>query len=135
MRVLGIDYGARKVGIAIGDTESRIASPWTVLENEGHGEVIKQVRLVLEREGVERVVVGVPRPLQDASKENQQVVEIRRFIQDLRANGIPVDEADETLSSAQARHYLSKGEKDDAVAASVMLQGFLDAWHTSGITS
>ena len=129
MRLLGIDYGERKIGVALGDTETRLASPWVIVENTGHGEVIKQIKLICEREGVERVVIGIPKMLRDTSAENDQIRSIRRFADDLRKENIPVDEADEMLSTAQAQQYMRetgyKGEDDD-VAAAIMLQSHLD---------
>ncbi|HOX22959.1 MAG TPA: Holliday junction resolvase RuvX [Elusimicrobiales bacterium] len=126
MRVLGIDYGKRKIGLALGDTESRLASPWTIIQNTSHGEVVKQVKLICERESAERVVLGLPRPLRDAELENKQVQAVRLFADDLRSLGIPVDEWDERLTSAEAQHYVQRGQDDDAVAASIMLQSYLD---------
>lgn len=129
MRLLGIDYGERKIGVAMGDTESRIASPWVIIENQGHGDAIKQIKLICEREGVDRVVVGIPKMLRATSAENEQIRSIRRFADDLRKENIPVDEADEMLTSAQAQYYLHQtGSKaqDDDVAASIILQSHLD---------
>jgi putative Holliday junction resolvase len=129
MRILGIDYGERKVGIALGDTESRIASPWMILDNEGHGEVIKQIKLIVENEDVERVVIGIPQDTRDLSQESKQAGVVRTFISDLRSSGIPVDEVNEMLTTAEAQHSLkasgSKAE-DDAIAAAILLQSYLD---------
>lgn len=130
MRILGIDYGDKKIGIALGDTETRIASPWMILENEGHGESIKQIKLVFENEKAERVVVGIPVSLKNPEQENEQVRSIKRFAQDLRSQNIPVDEQNEMLSSAQAAYYMHQtGSKnqDDAVAAAIMLESYLEA--------
>jgi putative Holliday junction resolvase len=129
MRLLGIDYGERKIGVALGDTETRVASPWVIIENQGHGEVIKQIKLICEREGVERVVLGIPKMLRDTSDENEQIRSIRRFADDLRKENIPVDEENEVFTSAQAQQYMRetgyKGEDDDTAAA-IMLQTYLD---------
>lgn len=129
MRILGIDYGERKIGIALGDTETRIASPWMILENNGHGESIKQIKLICEREQVDRVLIGIPHDSRDPSQESNQAQIVRRFILDLRHIGIPVDEADESLTSAEAKHHLqamqSKAD-DDAIAAAILLQAYLD---------
>lgn len=129
MRLLGIDYGTKKIGVAMGDTESCIATPWVIIENKGHGEAIKQIKLICEREMVDRVVIGIPKALRDTSAENEQVRSIRRFADDLRKDGVPVDEADEMLTSAQAQYYLHESgskQQDDDVAASIMLQGHLE---------
>ena len=124
MRILGIDYGAARIGVALGDTDSGIATPWAVLENLGHGEVVKQIKLMCEREQAERVVVGVPRPMRDTGMENEQVKEVRLFITDLRSSGIPVDEEDETLTSRLAARHVhaagGKGKRDDLAAAAIL---------------
>jgi putative Holliday junction resolvase len=129
MRILGIDYGERKVGIALGDTTTRIASPWMILNNSGHGDVIKQIKLVIENEGVDRVVVGIPHDTRDLSQESKQAKAVRVFISDLRSFNIAVDEVDEMMSTAEAQHSMhasgSKAE-DDAVAAAIILQSYLD---------
>jgi len=129
MRILGIDYGERKVGIAVGDTESRIASPWMILDNQGHGELLKQIKLVVENEGVERVVIGIPRDTRDLTQESKQAAAVRTFISDLRSINIPVDEVNEMFTTAEAQHSMhasgSKAE-DDAVAAAILLQSYLD---------
>ncbi|MFZ6014897.1 MAG: Holliday junction resolvase RuvX [Patescibacteria group bacterium] len=128
MRILGIDYGERKVGVALGDTESKIASPWVILENEGHGETIKQIKLICEREQVDRVVVGIPHDMRNPQSETVQAGNVRRFILDLRSIGMPVDEIDEMLSTAQAQHAVQQSGalEDDAVAAAILLQSYLD---------
>jgi len=129
MRLLGIDYGERKIGAAMGDTETCVATPWVIIENRGHGDAIKQIKLICEREGVERVVIGIPKMLRDTSAENEQIRGIRRFADDLRKEDIPVDEADEMMTTAQAQYYLHQtGSKaqDDDVAAAIMLQTHLD---------
>lgn len=129
MRILGIDYGERKVGISLGDTTTRIASPWMILNNSGHGDVIKQIKLVIENEGVDRVVVGIPRDTRDLSQESNQAQAVRIFISDLRSFNIAVDEVDEMMSTAEAQHSMrASGSKadDDAVAAAVILQNYLD---------
>ncbi|MFA6447050.1 MAG: Holliday junction resolvase RuvX [Patescibacteria group bacterium] len=133
MRILGVDYGESKIGIALGDTETRIASPWMILENQGHGESIKQIKLIFENEKAERIVVGIPVSLKNPGQENEQVRTIKRFIADLRTQNIPVDEQNEMLSSAQAAYYMHQtGSKnqDDAVAASIMLEAYLQRAET-----
>ena len=133
MRLLGIDYGDSKIGVAMGDTETNVATPWVIIENRGHGDAIKQIKLICEREGVERVIIGIPKMLRDTSAENEQIRGIRRFADDLRKENIPVDEADEMMTTAQAQYYLHQtGSKaqDDDVAASIMLQSHLDKLST-----
>ena len=128
MRVLGIDYGSKKIGIAIGDTDSKISSPWVVLQNTSHGEIIKQIKLICEQEDVDRVVLGIPISL-NIKKISPQQKEVELFMEDLRAINIPVDEEDERLTTASAKYYLqSSKQQDDAVSASIMLQTYLEKY-------
>lgn len=139
MRVLGIDYGSKRVGVALGDTETRVASPWEVLPNGGLDALASRIADIAEREDVERIVVGIPRPLKDASLENDQVREIRGCILALKEAGLDVVEWDETLTSKIAARQeqearaltaagrpKSKGEKRDDLAATAMLEGWLE---------
>jgi putative Holliday junction resolvase len=142
MRVLGIDYGSKRVGIALGDTETRIASPWEVLVNDAGLEALAaKIADIVEREDAEKVVVGIPRPLQQADLENDQVREIRGFIVVLRDAGLDVVEWDEALTSKLAALHeregrpltaagrtSSKGGKRDDLAAAAMLEGWLQAY-------
>ncbi len=138
MRILGIDYGGKRVGVALGDTETRVASPWEVIPNEGLEGVASKVADIAEREEVEKIVVGIPRPLKDASLDNDQIREIRGFILALRDVGLDVVEWDETMTSkiaavqeqegrplTAAGRPSSKGGKRDDLAAAVMLEGWL----------
>lgn len=141
MRVLGIDYGSKRVGIALGDTESRIASAWEVLPNgSGLESLASRVADIAEREDAERMVIGIPRPLKDATLENDQIREIRAFALALKEAGLDVEEWDEALTSKVAAHQeqaarpltaagrvKSKGEKRDDLAAAAMLQSWLES--------
>jgi putative Holliday junction resolvase len=129
MRVLGIDYGEKHVGLALGDTESNVASPWGTLTNEGALSLLAKIHEIVTRDLVEEIVVGIPRPLRDSSLENDQVREVRKFIEGLHGQGIPVHEEDETMSSKLAeRQATEMGEKEkrDDLAAAAVLQTWLD---------
>lgn len=129
MRVLGIDYGSARVGVALGDTVTRLASPWTVLLNKDRADLLRQIQELVEREKIEAMVVGIPRPLRDRDAKNEQVRDIESFIADLRALGVLIHEEDETMSSGLAARQVSaageKGKRDDLAAANI-LQTWLD---------
>lgn len=129
MRVLGLDYGAKRVGAALGDTASRIASPWTVIESDSRLDLMRRIHEIVESEKIETIVVGVPRPLGDRKRETDQAKEIRAFIADLKAQGVAVEEADESLSTklaaTQMRERGETGKRDDLAAAAI-LQSWLD---------
>jgi putative Holliday junction resolvase len=129
MRVLGVDYGAARVGLAMGDTETRLAGPWSVLARTDDEALIHQLQDIVRREGVERMVVGLPHPLKDQARDTAQTDRIRLFIERLRQTGIDVVEENETWSSSlaakQGIEAGSKGKRDDLAAANI-LQGYLD---------
>ncbi len=129
MRILGIDYGSVRMGIAMGDTETRVASPLMVIEAKNRSSAIQQLLELVVDEKIDRIVVGVPRPLADQQRETAQTKTIRRFIQELQAQGLKVEETNETLSSHQAMHYvheLGQNKKRDDLAAVIILQTWLD---------
>ncbi|HWR00164.1 MAG TPA: Holliday junction resolvase RuvX [Candidatus Methylomirabilis sp.] len=129
MRALGIDYGSKRVGVALGDTDSKVASPWGVIPNEGALALVARIKEIVDRDEVKTIIVGIPRPLRDTSAENEQVRAVRTFIESLKGLGVEVVEADETLTSQlAARQALEAGEREkrDDLAAAAILQGWLD---------
>ena len=129
MRVLGVDYGAARVGLALGDTETCIAAPWNVVLRKSDEQVIEAIVETVKRESVDDVVVGVPRPLADQTRDTNQTERIRLFIDRLRRTGLNVHEQNETWSSSlaakQGIEAGSHGKRDDLAAANI-LQGWLD---------
>lgn len=123
MRYLGIDYGKKKVGLAI--SEGLTASPLKILEVSSLKDAINKVGSVIKAEGIELVVIGVPE-----SGEARKIAE--QFILEL-GKQIKVAEVEETLSSKDARDQmlnlnLSKKVrlKEDSFAAANILQNYLD---------
>ncbi len=129
MRILGIDYGSKRVGIALGDTGSKIATPWSVLPNEGALPLLAKIHEIAEHDQVEEIVVGIPHPLKDSSLENEQVREINKFILGLKGLNLPIHEIDEAMSSKLAARQVTaaggRGKRDDLAAAAI-LQTWLD---------
>lgn len=135
MRILGLDYGAARIGIALGDTDSRIASPWMVL---AHPKTMHELRVelqtIIKAEQVEALVVGMPRRLHNQAEESAQAQAVRRFILELHALNLPVFEENETWSTQlAARQMQDRGErgKRDDLAAAVILQSYLDRYGVS----
>ncbi len=129
MRILGIDYGEKRVGLALGDTDSRIATPWAVLPNEGTLPLLAKIHEIVTRDLVEEIVIGVPRPLKDQASENQQVRAVREFAEQLKGLGLPIHEENEVLTSRLAAQQAAQaGERDkrDDLAAANILQTWLD---------
>ena len=130
MRILGIDYGSKRVGLALGDTDSKLASPWGVIPNEGFDRLTDRISEVIDRDEVEKLIVGIPRPLKDPTAKNQQVREVSEFVEVLKTLGVDVEVADETLTSklaaTLAKETGDKKKRDDLAAAAI-LQGWLDS--------
>ncbi len=138
--MLGIDYGARRIGLALSDATATLASPWRLLQRppsdaETMRMVVAEVAALIQADdGLEAVVVGWPRRL-DGSP-NQQTPIVETFARTLEAKvTVPVVLQDERLSSVEAESRLAVEEKDwrkrkaklDAAAAAVILQDYLDA--------
>ncbi|MEP7118240.1 MAG: Holliday junction resolvase RuvX [Acidobacteriota bacterium] len=139
MRALGIDYGGRRIGLALSDASGTLASPLRVFERpRSEPETVRLVcqeitRLMAEDDGLATVVVGWPRRLDGTPTEQTPIVEaFARAIG--TAVAIPVVLRDERLSSHEAEERLAIKERDwrkrklklDAAAAAIVLQDFLD---------
>ena len=129
MRALGLDYGSKRIGVALGDTASQVASPWCVLPHTSRGAALDRLAAIIQQEAIDVLVVGIPFSLGQRQKENGQMEEIRSFIVLLRERGWRVEEMDETLSSKMAAVFMKdrgeRGKRDD-LAAAVILQSWLD---------
>jgi putative Holliday junction resolvase len=138
MRTLAVDLGSRRVGLALSDEGGRFATPYEVLNVTSPEQARDEVLRVIEKEGVERVVVGLPLNMDDSvGPQARTAVEWGRDI-GLRC-GKPVIFIDERLSSFDAEQQLidrkrggekitrqRKKERLDAIAAASFLQAFLD---------
>ncbi len=127
MRYLGLDYGLRKIGLALGDDESRVAAPAEVIENDER--LLVRLAELVRDEGIEAIVVGVPLPTGD-HHSGEQLKKTRQFIEDLRrVVNVPVHEVDEKYTSSESRRIqkeMGSGVKEDALAAMLILQSYLD---------
>jgi putative Holliday junction resolvase len=140
MRVLGIDFGARRVGLALSDPSGRLARPWrAVARRDGDdaalaADLAREIAtLAADEDGLAAVVVGRPARLDGSPTE--MTVRVEAFADALGALvRVPVALADERLSSHEAEARLAERERDwrkrkaklDAAAAAVILQDYLD---------
>jgi len=141
MRVLGIDFGERRIGLALSDASGTLASPVGVLGGAHRaGDPVSLVLAALadlaHDEPIARIVVGLPRRLD--GRDSEQTPRVRRFAAELHArSGLPIDLQDERLTSHEADARLALRERDwrkrkarlDAAAAAVILQDWLDERH------
>ncbi len=138
-RVLGLDVGGKRIGIAISDEMGMIASPVGMVLRAGSP--AREIREYAERYGAIRLIVGLPVGM--SGREGPQAQEIRAFMDAVAADvGLPYDFWDERLTTSIAeRSLIASGSKRDkrkqqvdAVAAAVILQGYLDSqrWQSRG---
>jgi putative Holliday junction resolvase len=138
VRVLGIDVGARRVGLAISDASATLARPLETIAVSDLADAVVRVAariaaLADEDDGVGTIVVGVPRRLDGT--ETAMTKNVAAFIDALRTRtGIPIAIEDERLTSVEAESRLADRERDwkkrkqklDAAAAAIVLQDYLD---------
>jgi len=135
-RILGLDVGERRIGLAISDPERRLAVPLRILERRGEAVDAQAIIDLARAERVEVLVVGHPLTL--AGAVGPQARQVEAFAQRLAdASGLPLELWDERLSSVQAerappgpRARRAKGGRRqgpaDDVAAAILLQSYLD---------
>jgi putative holliday junction resolvase len=133
-RLLGVDTGTVRVGLAVSDPDRKIASPLAVWQRHGAGLDADYFRRLVEAEEIGAIVVGLPVHLD--SREGQKAAEARAFGEKLTAaTGLPVVYWDERFTTVEAESHLwqaglthkRRKARRDQVAAQVMLQSFLDA--------
>ncbi len=134
MRALGLDIGSVRVGVAISDPSGTVASPLAVLDARKTLEDPAELRAIVDENGVDLLVVGLPVTM--AGEEGPQARAVREAAESLgRSLGLPVVFVDERLSTAAAAAAMRAGGvrsrkqrgQVDKVAAAVLLQGYLDA--------
>ena len=139
MRVLGIDYGERRIGLALSDATGLLASPWKSLTHTGNlqmaaGQLAAIIaELAREEDGLGAVAIGLPRRL--SGEASDQTARVRQLVELLAAEvSVPIALVDERLTSHEADELLARREHDwrkrkqnlDAMAAALILQDFLD---------
>lgn len=123
MRVLALDYGLARTGVAVSDETGSIARPLTVVARAGSAAGLQSVKELVSAEGAGLVVVGLPVSLDGG--EHQQAREVRSFVGRLReALEVPVVLYDERFTTALARRRGGTSELD-ARAAALILEDYL----------
>jgi putative Holliday junction resolvase len=124
MKYLGVDYGTKRVGIALSDGEGLMAYPHSVLP--AGKDLVSTVLSLSQEEGVGRIVVGESNDL--SGKPNPLMKDIRAFIRLLEEmSDISVVLYPEVYSSQEAKHIQGENALHDASAAAVVLQSYLDS--------
>lgn len=137
MRVLGIDLGTKRIGVALSDPKGAVAFPFSVIETRGREKDLARLKEIIESTRAEAVVVGMPVTLRGESGLAAKAV--AEFVQELAKQiDVPVTTWDERMTTVVAERALvqagarqaSRRDKRDKLAAAVMLQSYLDAQHS-----
>ena len=124
MKVLALDYGSARTGVAVSDPTGTVARPLGVVEQAGTEDGVARVVELAEREDVDRIVVGLPVTLRGAHGE--QAHETTAFVERLRgATGLDVETWDERFTTALARQTPGRAA-EDAAAAAHLLSSYLE---------
>jgi putative Holliday junction resolvase len=146
LRILALDYGCARIGLAIGNTEAGLAQPLGTLDRINRNEDMRRLRELVREHGVQQIVVGLPLRLDGTRGDMAE--EAARFGQRVHKQmGLPVEMVDERLTSWEAERLLeeqqgrtihsasSKQRKKenpklgvDAMAAALILKEYLDRW-------
>jgi putative Holliday junction resolvase len=130
-RILGLDMGDSRIGVALSDPLGIMASPLTIISRTHEEADIEVLVDIIRKNEVERIIVGLPLSMDGSS--GKQVDKVRAFVTALcRHIDIPVEYRDERLSTVVAKRIIknvrktSRKTRYDAAAAALILQGYLD---------
>ena len=132
-RVLGLDVGDRRIGLALSDSGGILASPLTIIEHTTESKDIEAILKIAQERGAERIIVGLPRLMNgDIGPQAQKV---QAFTEAIRAHTqIPIEYRDERLTTVTAQRLKqetasrkkNRNIRYDAMAAAVILQDYLE---------
>ena len=135
-RVLGVDLGSRRIGLALSDPAGRVATPYAVIERSGDAALDRRTILAHAREaGASRVVVGLPLSLSgDTGPAARAVLEEVEALRAVAGEEVTVETHDERLTTVIAEQGMREARVPrrahrrtvDAAAAAVMLQSYLE---------
>ena len=136
MRIIGLDYGTKTVGVALSDEAQIIAQPYLTIERK-HANKLRQtyarIEEIIEEQDVQKIILGLPKNMNNT--EGERAACTREFMEGLtRRTGLPVVLVDERLTTVEADRILeetgiaksSRKEHIDKMAAAIILQSYLD---------
>jgi putative Holliday junction resolvase len=134
VRILALDHGSKRIGVALSDELKMIAQPLEYIPAEPFDAVIARIKELIRVKEVEIIIVGLPRNM-DGSY-GPAALKAQEFVAALKAKtAVPIQTWDERLTTAQAQRFLIEGgvrrdkrkEKVDKTAAAILLQSYLDS--------
>lgn len=133
MRILALDHGTKRIGVALSDELQMLATPLEYIPAEPFAAFLDRLKAILREKEVEMILVGMPRNM-DGSY-GPAALKVQEFVAVLKdALTVPIQTLDERLTSVQAHRFLSEGGvrsrqrkgKVDQMAAAILLQNWLD---------
>ncbi|PUU87271.1 MAG: putative holliday junction resolvase, partial [Halanaerobium sp.] len=130
---LGLDYGNKRVGVAVSDSLGWTAQPLSTLKMHGHQELLLEIKEYIDKYAVEKIVVGMPYNMDGSVGKRAEITQA--FVNFLKNNlELPIIIQDERLTTSQAKNILleadvsRQGRKKviDKMAAALILQSYLD---------
>lgn len=122
MMYLGIDWGTKRIGLALGDSETKIATPFKIARD------IDEIKKIIKDEEVDKIIIGEPLKMQNSELKTQD--EFLKFLESLKKEiKIPIIKVDERLSSKGADALVGNKKTKasrDAIAAMLILQSYFD---------
>lgn len=136
MRSLGLDIGDKRIGVALSDPQGILASPLTIINRRDESLDIEAITNIISQRQVEQIVVGLPLSMDGSI--GKQAEKVKTFTQKLCSHTeVPVEYRDERLTTVSAERLMqavntkkARGKaRHDAIAAALILQGYLDEGH------
>jgi len=129
MRILGIDYGTKRIGIAVSDPDAQFALPYSVIANKPHSTygkqgIVEEIRAIATLNIVKTIVIGESRDYK--GQPNKILPDVLDLKKELETRGFIVHLELEYMTSQQAERFLGKHAQSDASAAALILQAYLD---------
>ncbi|RPJ55558.1 MAG: Holliday junction resolvase RuvX [Dehalococcoidia bacterium] len=133
MRILALDIGDRRIGVAMSDPVGILATPHSIIGRTADADDMAAIVKILEQYQIKKIVVGFPIKLD--GNVGDQAIKVQVFVEHLVAHtGVPVEYRDERMSTVSARRLMQQSRTkkvkqkvhDDAAAAAVILQSYLD---------
>ena len=130
---MGLDIGDKRIGVALSDPQGILASPFAIIDRRDERLDIEAITSIVNEHQVKQIIVGLPRSMNGSI--GKQAEKVQAFTQRLRHHiEVPVEFRDERLSTVSAKRLLQAASKkkartqirDDAIAAALILQGYLD---------
>ena len=130
---MGLDVGDKRIGVALSDPYGILASPLTIISRQNEAVDIESIIHIVSQRQVGLIIVGLPRSMNGSL--SKQAEKVKAFTQNLgKQSRVPIELRDDRLSTVSARRLMQdarnkRARHDDAIAAAIILQGYLDEKH------